>query len=190
MKNVICIVKAHGGIEALKRASIRIDNPPYMRLCIEYTGDGPRGQAAISIAHYYEQQGDLMQDPEVLMEVPDGEGWDDSKTWAPVFFQQAAPPVFNEACFKGDDGQVYIRPAFIKDITSFARMWDRNIGAQGFVLAALQKLGKSRGIEITQLDNGHYATRNLRTETRTRNDKFDDLVTSLLPLPFIGRDQP
>lgn len=186
MKNVIRTIQAHGGLEALKRDAIRVDVPGFMRLCIEYIGEGPRGQAAISIAHYFEQQGDLCKDPDVVMEVPDGEGWDDSRTWGPVYFQQDIPPVFNEACFKGADGKVYIRPAFLKDINSFVRMWDKNIGDQGFVVAALQKLGRSRGIEIKQLDNGHYATRNLLTEARTHNFKFADLVASLLPLPKVG----
>lgn len=188
MKNVIKIIQAHGGFDALKKKSIRID-PPHsglMRLCIEYIGKGPRGQAAISIAHYFEQNGDSCQDPDVVMEVPDGEGWDDSSTWGPVYFQQAIPPIFQEACVN-KDGQVYIRPAYIKDINSFARMWDKNLGDQGFVLAALQKLGKSRGVEVSQLSNGRYSARSLNGGTI--NVKFDDLVAVLLPLPVVGRDE-
>jgi hypothetical protein len=44
MKNVIAIIKAHGGLEVLKSGTaIRIDPPSegYMRLCIEYIGKGP-----------------------------------------------------------------------------------------------------------------------------------------------------
>jgi hypothetical protein len=33
-------------------------------------------------------------------------------------------------------GKVYIRSAEVRDIQSFARMWDRNLKAQGFMDAA------------------------------------------------------
>jgi hypothetical protein len=35
--------------------------------------------------------------------------------------------------FVGEDGNVYVRPAEVRDIQNFARIWDRNIKAQGFV---------------------------------------------------------
>src|SRR5881275_2330775 len=78
MKNIIRIIKTNGGLAGLKQKAMKIEVPGYMRLCIEYIGEGPRGQAAISIAHYFEQNGDLCKDPDVVMEVPDGEGWDNS----------------------------------------------------------------------------------------------------------------
>ena len=135
MKNVIAIIKAHGGLPALKRKAIKIDPPSdgYMRLCIEYIGRGPRGQALVSIAHYYEQEGDVCQDPDVVVEVPD-DGWDNGKTWAPISFTQA-PGYYSEACYKGEDGQVYIRPAAVRDIKLFLPIWDKNIGEQGYVEA-------------------------------------------------------
>jgi hypothetical protein len=36
----------------------------------------------------------------------------------------------------GEDGQVHVRPALVRDIQSFARVWDRNLKNQGFVEAA------------------------------------------------------
>jgi hypothetical protein len=46
-----------------------------MRLVVEYIGQGPRGLPAIAVAHYYEQNGDAMRDPEMVFEVnPDEEG--------------------------------------------------------------------------------------------------------------------
>ena len=38
MRTVEKIIQEHGGLDALKAKYIRIDNPPYMRLVIEYTG--------------------------------------------------------------------------------------------------------------------------------------------------------
>jgi hypothetical protein len=40
---------------------------------------------------------------------------------------------YREAVFVGEDSEVYVRPAEVRDITSFARIWDRNIKHQGFV---------------------------------------------------------
>ena len=42
---------------------LSIENPPYMRLVIEDIGLGPNHLPAISVAHYFEQNGDLCQDP-------------------------------------------------------------------------------------------------------------------------------
>jgi hypothetical protein len=35
-----------------------------------------------------------------------------------------------------EDGRVFIRPADVRDIQAFARIWDRNLKHQGFVDAA------------------------------------------------------
>ncbi len=75
MKTVAKIIEHFGGMEALRQKHIRLENPPYMRLVIEYVGEGPRGMPCISVAHYYEQNGDLMRDPELVFEVnPDEDG--------------------------------------------------------------------------------------------------------------------
>jgi len=48
---------------------IRIENEPWMTLVIEDTQErGPNGLPAISVAHYGEQNGDLMRDPEMVFE--------------------------------------------------------------------------------------------------------------------------
>ena len=83
MKTVAKIIAAYGGLERFRQPGkyIRIENPPYMRLVVEYIGQGPRGLPAISVAHYYEQNGDAMRDPEMVFEVnPDEDGlasWSD-----------------------------------------------------------------------------------------------------------------
>jgi hypothetical protein len=69
MKTVAKIIDLFGGLEWLRDNCIRLENPPYMRLVIEYIGEGPRGLPAISVAHYHEQNGDLMRHPEMGFEV-------------------------------------------------------------------------------------------------------------------------
>jgi hypothetical protein len=129
MRNVQKIIDATGGLAALKSRPIRLEVPGFMRLVIEHIGRGPRGGELVSVAHYGEQNGDLMRDPEIVFEVAAGE-------WHPVSIQQDYLGSYREAVFIGEDGKVYIRPALVRDIAAFARIWDRNIKAQGFVDAA------------------------------------------------------
>ena len=58
--------------------SVKIENAPYMALCVENIGLGPRSQTALSVAHYGEQNGDLMCDPEMCFELEIGE---QPRTW-------------------------------------------------------------------------------------------------------------
>ena len=69
-------------LDILKRAGgwspglyLKIENAPYMALVIEATDEsGPSGLPAISVAHYGEQNGDLMRDPEMCFELGFAEG--------------------------------------------------------------------------------------------------------------------
>jgi hypothetical protein len=62
MKTIEKIIAIFGSID------VTITNEPYMRLVIEHIGDGPHGFPAISVAHYFELNGDLCQDPEMCFE--------------------------------------------------------------------------------------------------------------------------
>ena len=64
MQTILRILKATGGWH--HGLSLRIDNPPFMPLCIEAVDEsGPCGLPA----HYGEQNGDAMRDPEMLFEL-------------------------------------------------------------------------------------------------------------------------
>jgi hypothetical protein len=73
--------------------------------------------------------GDRLRDPEIVFEIAAGQ-------WHPISIQQDYIGFYREAVFVGADGKVYVRPAEVRDIASFARIWDRNIKAKGFVQAA------------------------------------------------------
>lgn len=140
MKTVAKIIETFGGLDWLKAGNyIRLENEPYMRLVIEYVGTGPRGMPVISVAHYYEQNGDAMRDPEVVFEVnPDDSGprsWRDGD-WEPISFQQDNMGIYQEAVFVNDAGAVVVSPKLIRDLKSFARTWDKNIEEQGFLAVA------------------------------------------------------
>ena len=133
MKTVQSIIDLLGGLEALKEHPIRLQVAGFMPLVIEHVGAGPRGLPLVSVAHYYEQQGDLMADPDMTFEVADG------GAWHPVEFQQASPPVYQRAVWIGDDGKVLIKPKLVADLKRFAKVWDRNLREQGFLKAAQEK---------------------------------------------------
>lgn len=122
MRTVAKIIEAHGGMDWLMAGNyIRLENPPFMRLVIEYIGLGPKGHPAISVAHYFEQNGDLMCDPEMVFQVTE-------KGWEPVSFQQDSLGVYKEAI-----SDEFVRTRLVEELASFASMWDRNIEAQGFL---------------------------------------------------------
>jgi hypothetical protein len=123
------IIDRRGGMEALKKRPIRLEVPGFMRLVIEHVGTGPRGGELVSVAHYGEQNGDLMRDPEIVFEVVAG-------GWHPVSIQQDYVGSYREAVVVGEDGKVCVRPAEVRDIQAFTGVWDRNLKHQGFVDAS------------------------------------------------------
>ena len=130
MKTIAKIINIFGGVNNLHAS---IENPPYMRLVIEDIGIGPRGHQAISVAHYFTQNGDLCQDPELCFEfVPQG----GHVVYEPFSFQQAIPPVYQEVFENGPASENH---RLKRDLTQFAQMWDRNLQEQGFVTAAAQQ---------------------------------------------------
>lgn len=139
MKTVAKIIETHGGLEWLRRPGncIRLENPPYMRLVIEHIGKGPRGMPCISVAHYYEQNGNAMRDPEMVFEVnPDGPLSWKAGDWAPVSYRQDNMDAYQQAVFVDDQGKALVCPKTTRDLNSFARIWDRNIQQQGFLKVA------------------------------------------------------
>ena len=68
MQTILQILKMAGGWHP--GLYLKIDNAPYMELVIEAMDEsGPMGLPALSVAHYGEQNGDLMRDPEMCFEL-------------------------------------------------------------------------------------------------------------------------
>ena len=92
---------------------LRLPNPPWMDLVIE-SWPVSHSQRHISVAHYFEQNGDLVPDPEVEM----------TEYGDPVSLSQAL-------------GYTEVRDASTRsDVLLFLDMWARNIRDQGFIDAA------------------------------------------------------
>jgi hypothetical protein len=122
---------------------INIENAPYMRLVVEYIGTGPRNYPLVSVAHYGEQCGDPMRDPEMTFELIDAGGM---IHWWPISYRNDYAGVCQEgdyAAMVRRDGRVLFQPLLTKQLAAFTRTWDRNIIEQGFVEAFKMQKGQT-----------------------------------------------
>ena len=130
MKTIVRILRMAGGYR--RNLSLRIENPPYMALVIEAIEPGPCGVPALSVAHYGEQNGDLMRDPEMCFEVSGR--WGNSVSLSPYYYRNDYMGV--EQWSRSNDGTHYIfDPDLYAKHQSFATVWDKNLRDQGFVEA-------------------------------------------------------
>jgi hypothetical protein len=83
MKNVKWIIELLGDFERLKQEPIQRKVEGFLPLNIEYVGKGPRAGMLLSVMHHYLQHGDVMKDPDLVVEVflPVDE-------WLPVSYQR------------------------------------------------------------------------------------------------------
>lgn len=120
----------------------KIYNEPYMPLTIEKIGqhlETPWGIGdQYSLCHYYEQNGHLMQDPEMCFFVIDkreGFSADYGKAViAPYMFQQANLGIYQESVRMENQKVTVFHRRLQNDHTQFANQWLLNIMQQGFLL--------------------------------------------------------
>ena len=101
----------------------KVDNAPgaYMAVHVDHVEDTALGPA-FAVAHYYEQGGDLIPDPDVVfLRALDGR-------WYPLAFQNSLG--YRRAAEVRADGEVMVHPARQRDLASFSNMWVRNIREQ------------------------------------------------------------
>jgi hypothetical protein len=127
MQTILAILKQAGGFRP--DLYLKIENQPCMELVIEATPEhGPLGLPAISVAHYGEQNGDLMRDPEMCFEL-EGEENLDPFYWRNDYLgieQWSRDPVRHN----------YVAlTALHEQHKRFAQTWDNNLRLQGFAFA-------------------------------------------------------
>lgn len=133
MKTVLELIKRAGGWHP--GLYLKVSNEPYMALVIEATDEsGPCGLPAVSVAHYGEQNGDLMRDPEMCFELG-----------------LAGGPHLNAFYWRNDyvgveqwsrfirEGNYCYHTQLYQQHESFAKLWDKNLDAQRFVEAFTDK---------------------------------------------------
>jgi hypothetical protein len=138
MRTVLQIIEEAGGLATFAR--IRIENPPFIPLVIESLGErGPNGHRALSIAHYGEQNGDAMRDPEICAEILIESGA--TKLW-PYYFINDYAGVELWTRQQEVDGSMTCKPGQTRDLESFMEMWDANLQDQGFLEAFHRTVGQ------------------------------------------------
>jgi Domain of unknown function (DUF6908) len=128
VRTVARIIELFGGLGRLAEHPIRLEVAGFMPLCVECLGTGPRGLPLVSVTHYFEQNGDLLSDPDTAFEV-------DGECWLPVSYQQDSVALYQEAVTLTGDGVVIDR-RLEQELRAFAAAWDRNLLEQGFLAEA------------------------------------------------------
>lgn len=104
------------GTEAAKSTSDGFMDLHFNRLADE------AGAVVLSLAHYFEQNGDLCCDPDMTLRV-----WPERRMAEALTFQMAIPPVYTEVY--PEPGKV--DPSAKTDLNRFLDTWLRNALAQG-----------------------------------------------------------
>ena len=134
MKTILRILERAGGYRPT--LSLKIGNSPFMALVIEAIGAGPLGSPAISIAHYREQNGDLMRDPEMCFELSKPPLC--SLELVGYYYRNDYMGVEQYSRYIAGTNYVFV-PDLYEQHRKFARLWDRNLRAQGFLEAFTDK---------------------------------------------------
>ena len=112
------LLKSHNLLEAFQTQEhflVRFNMPHFDCLVIERHGE------MISVSHYFEQNGDLVPDPDVELHYP---------SWVPTAITQCMG--YRREKFIERDGKQYVDRRFHTEVSAFLSMWARNITAQGW----------------------------------------------------------
>lgn len=116
---------------------LKLDNAPgaFMPLSVEFLFFRKFGSAigkVYSFAHYFEQNGDLVPDPDMtflFIDPPAGTPSTIELTRIyPLTFQTQIG--FDEAMFQNDHGKWQYKPSSLADLVSFSNLWMKNIKLQ------------------------------------------------------------
>ncbi|MFQ5858413.1 MAG: hypothetical protein ACE5LU_22660 [Anaerolineae bacterium] len=121
-KIVTKLAKKHGLDLTADQAHLRLDMPSFDRLVIEKVG-----KYQVSVAHYFEQHGDLVADPEIVF-------FTGYKEWVPIEITQVISGWRQVAKLSKDGKNIagFNRRAQA-DVAMFAETWARNIESQGWL---------------------------------------------------------
>jgi hypothetical protein len=133
MKTVLELIKRAGGWHP--GLYLKVSNEPFVALVIEAMGEsGPCGLPAVSVAHYSEQNGDLMRDPEMCFEL----GLAGGPHLTAFYWRNDYAGIEQWSRFI-EDGNYCYHTQLHEQHESFAKLWDKNLDAQRFVEAFTDK---------------------------------------------------
>ena len=133
MKTILAILQKAGGWRP--NLYIRIENLPYLPLVIEAADEsGPLGLPALSVAHYSEQNGDAMRDPEMCFEL----GLAGGAHLIPYYWRSDYVAV--EQWSRNIIRDHYMALLQLQEQhEKFAKTWDNNLRLQGYEEAFTDK---------------------------------------------------
>jgi len=129
------LAKKHGLDLLAPEAHLRLEMEPYEPLVIEKIGPH-----LVSVAHYYEQGGDLVADPDVVFFTGHGE-------WLAIEITQGPPGGWVRYARLSDDGQdiTQVERRGQADLAQFVNLWASNLEAQGWLERSKRATGKHCG---------------------------------------------
>jgi hypothetical protein len=135
MQAILRILERAGGFRPT--LYLKIENPPFMALVIEAMPEpGPLNLPSISVAHYGEQNGDLMRDPEMCFELSKPPLC--SLGLSAWYFRNDYLGVEQVSRYHNGENYSFV-PDLYEQHEAFARQWDSNLRAQGFLEAFTDK---------------------------------------------------
>ena len=133
MKTILAILQQAGGWRP--NLYLKIENSPYMELVIEAVDEsGPCGLPAISVAHYGQQNGDAMRDPEMCFEL----GFAGGAHLNPFYWRSDFVGIEQWSRFIQDGNYCY-HTQLHEQHERFAKLWDKNLAVQRFIEAFTDK---------------------------------------------------
>ncbi len=126
IEKILCSLGVLQDFMSREEFAVRISNPPFMPLTIE------RHRNRVVVAHLFEQNGDLVPDPDQEFEIAA------DHTWIPVAIQHAIGTYHRAIEIR--DGKRYANVREYRDQIQFSRMWARNLIRQGFDKGTLERL--------------------------------------------------
>lgn len=122
----------NGELENMK-GNYKLKSKGFMDLVIEKLRVASDKTFVISLAHYYEQNGDLMADPDMEIKV-----YPELKAIEVLNYTNHSLGFYREVYFE-EDGKKYVKNVLKRDLNDFLRTWLKNLESQGFNYANEQK---------------------------------------------------
>jgi uncharacterized protein YqiB (DUF1249 family) len=136
----------------------------------------------ISLSHYYEQNGDLMSDPDMELIVDQNQ-----KTLTSATFQQDNMAIYHEA-YQGDE---LVNPDLEDELNDFLKDWLSNIARQGHIVykAYYSENVDEANVEPTFDDKGHEILIEPSLETDDLLDLEDENLHEKINYQFSPEDE-
>jgi uncharacterized protein YqiB (DUF1249 family) len=128
-RNYLALDELVGGIHFFMTETkyLKIENHPYMSLTIEKVDEN-----IISLCHYYEQNGDLMRDPEMVIKI-----YPERKMVESLNFRNDGAGI-DQYVYKKVNDFVVCSQQVKNEQNKFLRQWLDNLKKQGFYKEALK----------------------------------------------------